>query len=269
MGQFVTGVTVVTTIDARPAPGDHRQRPVAGLARAAARDGRARPAAVHQPDGPGGRPLRGQRPGRGPAGPVRLLRPRAGEARAARTSAARPGTPGPTGLPLLDGAIATLECTVVETFPAGDHDLFIGRVDALDDSGPAAEAIGPLLYFRRRYLRIEQAAHADGRGEAGGLSVPFVHANGLDVGYDVVGAGPPARRPPRRDVGRAGGLRGPAAALLEGLPRPPARRPRPRPDALGRRARLPLRLARRRPRGLRRRARPPDASTSSASRWAG
>jgi flavin reductase (DIM6/NTAB) family NADH-FMN oxidoreductase RutF len=66
--------------------------------------------------------------------------------------------PGATGLPLLDGAIATLECTVVETFAAGDHDLFIGRVDALDDEDPASGAIGPLLYFRRRYLRIEQAA---------------------------------------------------------------------------------------------------------------
>ena len=38
---------------------------------------------------------------------------------------------GPTGLPLLDGAIATLECTVVGTFSAGDHDLFIGHVDSL------------------------------------------------------------------------------------------------------------------------------------------
>ena len=28
--------------------------------------------------------------------------------------------PGPSGLPLLDGAIATLECTVVQTFSAGD-----------------------------------------------------------------------------------------------------------------------------------------------------
>ena len=63
---------------------------------------------------------------------------------------------GPTGLPLLDGAIATLECTVVETFPAGDHDLFIGRVDSLDDGGPAAEGAGPLLYFRRRYLHVER-----------------------------------------------------------------------------------------------------------------
>ncbi|TAK02353.1 MAG: flavin reductase [Chloroflexota bacterium] len=72
---------------------------------------------------------------------------------------------GPTGLPILDGAIAGLECTVVETYPAGDHDLFIGRVDALDDGGPGAEEIGPLLYFRRRYLRIEQAAHAEVEGK--------------------------------------------------------------------------------------------------------
>ena len=66
--------------------------------------------------------------------------------------------PGATGLPLIDGSIATLECTVVETFSAGDHDLFIGRVDALDDGAGMAEEVSPLLYFRRRYLRIEQAA---------------------------------------------------------------------------------------------------------------
>jgi 3-hydroxy-9,10-secoandrosta-1,3,5(10)-triene-9,17-dione monooxygenase reductase component len=73
--------------------------------------------------------------------------------------------PGPTGLPLLDGAIATLECTVVETFSAGDHDLFIGRVDGLgsEDQHPM-----PLLYYRRRYLRIERAATAavEGKPEA-------------------------------------------------------------------------------------------------------
>jgi flavin reductase (DIM6/NTAB) family NADH-FMN oxidoreductase RutF len=63
--------------------------------------------------------------------------------------------PGATGLPLLDGAIATLECTVVETFSAGDHDLFIGEVDVLDNSDAGAL---PLLYYRRRYLRIERAA---------------------------------------------------------------------------------------------------------------
>ena len=62
--------------------------------------------------------------------------------------------PGPTGLPLLDGAIATLECSVVETFSAGDHDLFIGRVDALENEHRHPM---PLLYYRRRYLRVERA----------------------------------------------------------------------------------------------------------------
>jgi 3-hydroxy-9,10-secoandrosta-1,3,5(10)-triene-9,17-dione monooxygenase reductase component len=62
--------------------------------------------------------------------------------------------PGETGLPLIDGSIATLECTIVQTVSVGDHDLFIGRVDALvaeDDHE------GPLLYYRRRYLRVERA----------------------------------------------------------------------------------------------------------------
>ena len=70
--------------------------------------------------------------------------------------------PGETGLPLLDGSIASLECTVVETFSAGDHDLFIGRVDTLanDPRHPM-----PLLYYRRRYLRIERAASADVEGK--------------------------------------------------------------------------------------------------------
>ncbi len=69
---------------------------------------------------------------------------------------------GPTGLPLIDGAIATLECTVVQTFSAGDHDLFIGRVDSL-----ANEPLHPmpLLYYRRRYLRIERAATAEVEGK--------------------------------------------------------------------------------------------------------
>jgi 3-hydroxy-9,10-secoandrosta-1,3,5(10)-triene-9,17-dione monooxygenase reductase component len=69
---------------------------------------------------------------------------------------------GPTGLPLIDGAIATLECTVVETFSAGDHDLFIGRVDTL---GNDPQHPMPLLYYRRRYLRIERSATAEVEGK--------------------------------------------------------------------------------------------------------
>lgn len=63
-------------------------------------------------------------------------------------------TPGATGLPLIDGAIATLECTVVQTFEAGDHELFIGRVDAMSNAEPHPM---PLLYYRRQYLRIQRA----------------------------------------------------------------------------------------------------------------
>jgi len=69
---------------------------------------------------------------------------------------------GPMGQPLLEGAIASLECTVVETFSAGDHDLFIGRVETLinDPLQPM-----PLLYYRRRYLRIEHAATSEVEGK--------------------------------------------------------------------------------------------------------
>lgn len=70
---------------------------------------------------------------------------------------------GESGLPLIDGAIATLECTVVEAFSAGDHDLFIGRVDTLANERQHAM---PLLYYRRRYLRIEHAASAEVEGKS-------------------------------------------------------------------------------------------------------
>lgn len=77
-------------------------------------------------------------------------------------------TPGPTGLPLIDGAIATLECTVVETFSAGDHDLFIGQVDSMTASQDEPLPLGPLIYFRRGYLQIEQAAIAPVEGKPEG-----------------------------------------------------------------------------------------------------
>jgi 3-hydroxy-9,10-secoandrosta-1,3,5(10)-triene-9,17-dione monooxygenase reductase component len=73
--------------------------------------------------------------------------------------------PGPSGLPLLDGAIATLECTVVQTFSAGDHDLFIGEVETLGSHGKQGSEPMPLLYYRRRYLRIEHAATSEVEGK--------------------------------------------------------------------------------------------------------
>ncbi len=69
--------------------------------------------------------------------------------------------PGSGGLPLLEGAIATLECTVLDVVAAGDHDLFIGRVDRLANEDRHAM---PLLYYRRRYLSIERAHALDPEG---------------------------------------------------------------------------------------------------------
>jgi flavin reductase (DIM6/NTAB) family NADH-FMN oxidoreductase RutF len=63
--------------------------------------------------------------------------------------------PGATGLPILDGAIASLECTVTGSYPVGDHDLFIGWVEAVANEEHHPQ---PLLYYRRQYLRVDRAA---------------------------------------------------------------------------------------------------------------
>src|SRR5581483_5173069 len=39
---------------------------------------------------------------------------------------------GETGVPVLDGALAVLECEVTESYPAGDHTIFIGAVKKVD-----------------------------------------------------------------------------------------------------------------------------------------
>src|SRR5437899_3301647 len=70
--------------------------------------------------------------------------------------------PGQTGLPILDGAIASLECTVEHTHEAGDHDLFIAKVDAL--ANPEHHQM-PLLYYRRQYLRIERSRTVEVEGK--------------------------------------------------------------------------------------------------------
>ena len=69
--------------------------------------------------------------------------------------------PGPTGLPLIDGAIATLECTVVETFSAGITTCSSGGSTRSQNE---LHHPGPLLYYRRRYLRIERSTESDVEG---------------------------------------------------------------------------------------------------------
>src|SRR5688572_25539948 len=73
---------------------------------------------------------------------------------------------GEAGLPVLDEAIAYLCCEVEQRIEAGDHTVYLGRVI---ETGCRDEIGWPLLYFRRRYLRIERAATPDLRGKPDAL----------------------------------------------------------------------------------------------------
>ncbi len=54
-----------------------------------------------------------------------------------------------SGAPVLDEAIAWLDCTVTQAVPAGDHTIFIGEVTAAD-----AHEGTPLTYYRGGYGRF-------------------------------------------------------------------------------------------------------------------
>ncbi|MDQ3986492.1 MAG: flavin reductase family protein [Actinomycetota bacterium] len=56
---------------------------------------------------------------------------------------------GRTGAPLLEGAIAWIECSVNDVLEAGDHDVFIGEILAADQREGA-----PLVYFDRAYRSL-------------------------------------------------------------------------------------------------------------------
>lgn len=59
--------------------------------------------------------------------------------------------PSPSGLPWLAGALGQMDCRVQGALPAQDHTLFLGRVEAAwaDPSGG-----DPLVYFRSRYTTV-------------------------------------------------------------------------------------------------------------------
>ena len=53
---------------------------------------------------------------------------------------------GRTGLPLLDGALATLECRIVEAHEAGDHTIFIGQVETVSVAGGSRSCTSTAAY---------------------------------------------------------------------------------------------------------------------------
>ena len=58
---------------------------------------------------------------------------------------------GSTGVPLVAGALAHLECRVVAAHAAGDHTIYVGEIVAL-----SARSGRPLVYHQGRYRRLEQ-----------------------------------------------------------------------------------------------------------------
>lgn len=78
-----------------------------------------------------------------------------GDRRAASDFAQRmphaPGRFAPGADPVLEGALVSFVCTLVETHPGGDHRIVVGRVEriVMDDDDP-----GPLLYYRREYRTL-------------------------------------------------------------------------------------------------------------------
>jgi flavin reductase (DIM6/NTAB) family NADH-FMN oxidoreductase RutF len=64
-----------------------------------------------------------------------------------------PFSRGVTGVPLIDGCMACIECEVHELLEGGDHTIVIGRVVA-GCFAPETDDVAPLVFFRGRYRRL-------------------------------------------------------------------------------------------------------------------
>jgi flavin reductase (DIM6/NTAB) family NADH-FMN oxidoreductase RutF len=60
-------------------------------------------------------------------------------------------TPGPGGVPLLDGAVARAVCRISARVPAGDHTIVVCTVESGEHR--AGEHLAPLVYHAGEYLK--------------------------------------------------------------------------------------------------------------------
>jgi 3-hydroxy-9,10-secoandrosta-1,3,5(10)-triene-9,17-dione monooxygenase reductase component len=60
-------------------------------------------------------------------------------------------SPGHTGVPLLPGVLAAMECEVYSTVRAGDHDIFLGEVMRVE-----IQEKQPLLYWASGYRTLQE-----------------------------------------------------------------------------------------------------------------
>ncbi len=63
---------------------------------------------------------------------------------------------GTARLPILEDAVAALECRLVYRYPGGDHTIFVGRVEGATIAGGP-----PLVYFQGDYHHLESDGEAE------------------------------------------------------------------------------------------------------------
>jgi flavin reductase (DIM6/NTAB) family NADH-FMN oxidoreductase RutF len=63
-----------------------------------------------------------------------------------------PTVPGHHGAPLIEGALAHIECRITDTLEGGDHVIHVGRVEHVH-TAPGE----PLLYYQGKYRRLADA----------------------------------------------------------------------------------------------------------------
>lgn len=56
---------------------------------------------------------------------------------------------GETGVPVLHGAAAYLECSTYARYPGGDHEIYLGEIQAMRDYG-----LAPLIFHRGAIRRL-------------------------------------------------------------------------------------------------------------------
>ncbi|MFM7160659.1 MAG: flavin reductase family protein, partial [Planctomycetaceae bacterium] len=83
-----------------------------------------------------------------------------------REASQRFATPGPkdfsgldwrtaeTGAPILEGALAWVDCRLHSVLPGGDHEIFVGEIVA----GGLGDGGNPLLYFAGKYRDVAPVA---------------------------------------------------------------------------------------------------------------
>ena len=79
-------------------------------------------------------------------------------------------TPGPGGIPLLDGSAARFICRSAFEYEGGDHAIFLGRVESFEET-----ARTPLVYHQGRYGGVFPAS----AGEAPPSNLAALQARGL------------------------------------------------------------------------------------------